>query len=136
MIAAAFAAESIVIAAVPVFLVVAALATIAAVNKRREERARAMRGVAAWRGEGYSGRRMANGERYDASRYTAAMHTGVPLGARMRVYRADGHHVDVTVTDRSAAIPIWYEIELSEAAFRALAPLRVGRLAVEVRRIE
>ena len=93
--------------------------------------------VASWYGPGFHGRTAANGSTYDMHAMTAA-HTSLPFGTVVRLWRNDPRvSVMVTITDRG---PYCFEalsaghlaphptrdIDLSRAAFKALAPLGTG----------
>lgn len=74
-----------------------------------------------------SGRKMANGKPYRPGAYTAA-HNGYRLGTRLKVTnRRTGKSVIVTVTDRCNC-----SIDLSSAAFRAIASKKQGRVSVSI----
>lgn len=87
--------------------------------------------TATWYGGRYDGRRTASGTVFNSEHLTAA-HVSLPFGTRLRVAH-EGRIVDVTVTDRMPAGP--EAIDLSAAAFRAIAPLAKGRIRVQVRRL-
>ena len=91
-------------------------------------------GRASCYGESYRGKRMANGERFDPDRRTCAAWRW-PLGTFLRVERGN-RSVIVQVTDRGPNIaPRDRIIDLSLAAFEALAPSKVGLIDVSVRQI-
>lgn len=91
-------------------------------------------GRASCYGESYRGKRMANGERFDPNRRTCAAWRW-PLGTFLRVERGN-RSVIVQVTDRGPNImPRDRLIDLSLAAFEALAPSKVGLIDVSVRPI-
>lgn len=92
-------------------------------------------GTVAWYGEGYRGKRMANGERYNPDAMTCATWEH-PLGSRLEVTNtATGRSVVVTVTDRGPAFA-GRKLDLSRAAFAAIAQLRLGVIQCEIRRVE
>ena len=96
--------------------------------------ARVWRGNAAWYGRHHQGRRMANGERFDPRRYTAASKT-IPLGRKVKVtYLRTMRSVTVTITDRG---PYGGRriIDLSEAAAAAIGLKRYGVGRVEIREL-
>jgi rare lipoprotein A len=71
-----------------------------------------------------SGNRTANGEHFDGSSLTAA-HRSLPFGTRLRVsYK--GKSVVVRINDRGPAAWTGKDLDLSQAAFHKLAPLRQG----------
>jgi rare lipoprotein A len=95
-------------------------------------------GVAAWYGEERRGKLMANGEAFDPDKFTAASWF-YPLGTKVRVTVTSSsrkpHSVVVTITDRGPArkaVRVGRIIDLSRAAFRQLAPPRVGLVSVKV----
>ena len=96
------------------------------------------RGVACWYGETHRGKTMANGQKFDPDRYTAASWT-YPLGSRVRVTLENADQpartLTVTITDRGPARK-WVEqgriIDLSKAAFAQLAPVEKGLIPVSV----
>ena len=97
-------------------------------------------GTASWysvescRREGTSGI-MANGKRLNDDEYTAAM-WGVPFGTRFIVTNIrNGRSVCVVISDRGPAKRLVKQgriIDLSKAAFAAIADLRQGLIQVEV----
>lgn len=86
-------------------------------------------GPATYYADFFTGRRTANGERYDPRRFTAA-HKALPFGTSLVVSRM-GRSVRVRVNDRGpyahGAI-----IDLSRAAAEALGLLRAGRAQVTI----
>lgn len=91
--------------------------------------------VASWYGDELRGRKMANGKPFDPDALTCASWF-YPLGARLRVTRGS-QEVTVLVTDRGPARRLVAQgrtLDLSQAAFRRLAPLRVGLIDVNVER--
>ena len=83
--------------------------------------------LATWYGKTYQGRSTASGKPFDPQAFTAA-HPGFPFGTRLRLSWLD-RSVIVTVNDRG---PEHGGLDLSEAAFKALAPLEIGTLHVAV----
>lgn len=74
---------------------------------------------------------MANGRPYRPNAYTAASNN-YKLGTRIKVTnRRTGASVIVTVTDRCGNC----SVDLSKAAFKAIANPRQGRVAVSVTRL-
>lgn len=77
-------------------------------------------GIASWYGLQHQGRKMANGERFDRRKLTAASWY-VPLGTMIRVVNLEnGKSVTVTVTDRGPNFRLNRILDLSEAAAREL----------------
>ena len=90
----------------------------------------AMRGIktilverTTWYGQAYHGRTTASGEIFDATAMTCA-HPTLPFGAWLRVGWL-GRFVIVRVTDR---MPGKSCLDLTSAAFRVLAPHKIGVL--------
>jgi len=77
-------------------------------------------GTASWYGEQHQGRKMANGQRFDRHKLTAASWY-FPLGTRLRVVNVkNGKSVVVTVTDRGPNLRLHRILDLSEAAAERL----------------
>ncbi len=82
-------------------------------------------GIASYYGHVHQGRRMANGQRFDESKLTAASRT-LPLGTRVKVTSLRNQKfVIVTITDRGPAAKTRV-IDLSAAAARALGMISRG----------
>ena len=92
-------------------------------------------GMASWYGETHRGKLMANGERFDPGKLTAASWF-YPLGTRVRVsLNGFSCSVIVTITDRGPAHRLVNEgriIDLAEAAFAQLAGTSLGLVPVTV----
>ena len=89
-------------------------------------------GIASYYGHVHQGRRMANGQRFDESKLTAASRM-LPLGTRVKVTSLQNQKsVIVTITDRGPAVKTRV-IDLSTAAARALEMISRGvdRVRVE-----
>ena len=77
-------------------------------------------GTASWYGEQHQGRKMANGQRFDRHKLTAASWY-FPLGTTIRVVNVkNGKSVVVTVTDRGPNLRLNRILDLSEAAAQRL----------------
>ena len=90
--------------------------------------------VTSWYGAAYQGRPMANGHPFDRHALTCAS-WDYPLGTRLKVAsRASGMAVIVVVTDRGPAkrLLATRQLDLSEAAFKAIAPLKQGLAEVAI----
>ncbi len=93
-------------------------------------------GLASWYGEEHRGKLMANGQRFDPEKLTAASWF-FPLGTSVRVQalaRAP-RTVVVTITDRGPArhlVRTGRIIDLSHAAFERLASPKTGLISVTV----
>jgi rare lipoprotein A len=73
-------------------------------------------GIASWYGEQRQGRKMANGQRFDCHKLTAASWY-FPLGTKIRVVNVkNGESVVVTITDRGPNLRLHRILDLSEAA--------------------
>jgi rare lipoprotein A len=92
-------------------------------------------GLASWYGEEHRGKLMANRERFDPGRLTAAS-WHYPLGTQLRVTGENpACSVVVTVTDRGPARRLVREgriIDLAQAAFERLASSELGLVAVTI----
>ncbi|HOL08932.1 MAG TPA: septal ring lytic transglycosylase RlpA family protein [Bacillota bacterium] len=88
-------------------------------------------GVASWYGREFRGRKTANGERFDETKYTAA-HRSLPFGTKVRVTNLENNlSVIVTINDRGP----WTKnriIDLSWAAAKAIGIKGIGRVKLEV----
>lgn len=77
-------------------------------------------GMASWYGEKHQGRKMANGQRFDRHKLTAASWY-FPLGTIVRVVNVkNGESVVVTITDRGPNLRLHRILDLSEAAAERL----------------
>ncbi len=93
----------------------------------------AQHGMASWYGEEHRGKLMANGHRFNPDLITAAS-WHYPLGTMVQV-RAGNWTVTVEITDRGPHrrfVRSGRIIDLSAAAFRKLAGLELGLVAVWV----
>lgn len=88
--------------------------------------------TASWYGEREKGRRMANGDPFNPTHFTCAS-WDYPLGTLLRI-SANGKTVVVVCTDRgpNKRLLRTRQIDLSRAAFRVLAPLKLGLIQVTV----
>lgn len=78
-----------------------------------------------------AGHKKANGRPYNPRAMTAASNN-YRLGTRVKVTnRKNGKSVVVTITDRCGNC----SIDLSQAAFQRIAPLRQGRVPVKITRL-
>ena len=84
-------------------------------------------------GNYHHGRKMANGKIFDKNALTCA-HNKYPFGTKLRVsYK--GKSVIVTVTDRGGFNKLGRVIDLSEGAFKKLAPLSKGLIKVKIEKL-
>src|ERR1700722_9339859 len=95
---------------------------MSAVSQRAKVRVKAKKmkvqyiGLASWYGAQHQGRKMANGQRFDRHKYTAASWY-FPLGTVIRVVNLkNGESVEVTITDRGPNLRLHRILDLSEAA--------------------
>lgn len=89
-------------------------------------------GIASWYGQQHQGLKMANGQRFDRRKMTAASWY-VPLGTVLRVVNLEnGRSVTVTVTDRGPNLRLHRLVDLSEAAARQLDYVEKGLTPVFV----
>lgn len=88
---------------------------------------------AAFYADSYAGKLMASGRPYDPAKFTCAS-WDFPLGTKLTL-TCGGNSVLVTVTDRGPAQRLYQagrRLDLSRAAFEALAPARRGIITVTV----
>jgi len=89
-------------------------------------------GTASWYGETRQGRIMANGQRFDRHKFTAASWY-FPLGTTIRVVNVkNGESVVVKITDRGPALHLHRVADLSEAAAERLGYVGQGLTPVFV----
>ncbi len=90
-------------------------------------------GLATWYGGAFAGKKTANGERFDPTKYTAA-HRKLPFGTWVEVRRADtGRVVRVRINDRGPFGDERRIIDLSRKAAEDLDIIREGVSRVELR---
>ena len=83
-------------------------------------------GVASWYGKQFQGRKMANGQRFDSSKLTAASWY-FPLGTIIRVVNVKSQEsVVVTITGRGPSLRLHRVLDLSEAAADRLGYIEQG----------
>ena len=83
-------------------------------------------GLASWYGEQRQGRKMANGQRFDRHKLTAASWY-FPLGTKIRVENVkNGESVVVTITDRGPNLRLHRILDLSQAAAERLGYVEEG----------
>jgi len=88
-------------------------------------------GIASWYGPGFTGKKTASGEVFDAGSFTAA-HQTLPFGSKARVTNLiNGKSVYVVINDRGpyAGNRI---IDLSQAAARAIDMIEHGVVRVRI----
>ena len=84
-------------------------------------------------GNYHHGRKMANGKIFDKNALTCA-HNSYPFGTKLKV-SYQGKSVVVTVTDRGGFNKLGRVIDLSEGAFKKLAPLSKGVIKVKIEKL-
>lgn len=90
-------------------------------------------GLATWYGGAFAGKKTANGERFDPTKYTAA-HRKLAFGTWVEVRRADtGRAVRVRINDRGPFGDERRIIDLSRKAAEDLDIIREGVSKVELR---
>jgi rare lipoprotein A len=90
-------------------------------------------GLATWYGGAFAGKKTANGERFDPTKYTAA-HRKLPFGTWVEVRRPDtGRTVRVRINDRGPWGDDRRVIDLSRKAAEELDIVREGVSRVELR---
>ena len=90
-------------------------------------------GLATWYGGSFTGKKTANGERFDPTKYTAA-HRKLPFGTWVEVRRPDtGRTVRVRINDRGPFGDDKRVIDLSRKAAEDLDIVHEGKSRVELR---
>ena len=93
-------------------------------------------GLATWYGAAFAGKKTANGERFDPTKYTAA-HRSLKFGTWVEVRRPDtGRTVRVRITDRGPWGDDRRIIDLSRKAAEDLDIVREGVSRVELRVVD
>lgn len=86
-------------------------------------------------GNGHHGRKTASGKVFDKNGMTCA-HMTLPFGTKLKVTNSKtGAFVIVTVTDRGNFGKLGRVIDLSEGAFKKIAPLKQGIVNVKIEKI-
>jgi rare lipoprotein A len=113
------------------FLCAIAILTALTASAAEKYRIQDQTGNASWYGIAHQGKRMANGDRFDRRKLTAASRV-MPLGTRVLV-SFNGRMIVVTVTDRGPYHHPDRVIDLSEAAawWIGLRPVGVGKVTVQ-----
>lgn len=89
------------------------------------------RGIAAWYGKKFAGRKTASGMRFNPNALTAA-HSSLPFGTRVRVTNIDNQRsVELTINDRGPSTPNRI-IDVSLAGARELGFVRQGLATVTI----
>jgi rare lipoprotein A len=92
-------------------------------------------GIASWYGSQHQGRKMANGQKFDRRKLTAA-YWYLPLGSVIRVTNLEnGKSITVTVTDRGPNFRLHRILDLSEAAAKELDYIQKGLTPVYVSQV-
>ncbi len=110
--------------------------TFAKLAKSPEGVAADQAGLATWYGGSFAGKKTANGERFDPTKYTAA-HRTLKFGTWVEVRRVDtGRAVRVRINDRGPWGDDRRIIDLSRKAAEELDIVREGVLRVELRVVD
>ena len=110
--------------------------TFAKVAKAPEGAAADQAGLATWYGGSFAGKKTANGERFDPTKYTAA-HRTLKFGTWVEVRRADtGRTVRVRINDRGPWGDDRRIIDLSRKAAEELDIVHEGVSRVELRVVD
>jgi rare lipoprotein A len=110
--------------------------TFAKVSKSPEGVAADQAGLATWYGGSFAGKKTANGERFDPTKYTAA-HRTLKFGTWVEVRRADtGRSVRVRINDRGPWGDDRRIIDLSRKAAEELDIVHEGVSRVELRVVD
>lgn len=89
-----------------------------------------------WYGSELHGRRTASGEIFDKNKYTCAATTKYKLGDKLELTNvSNGNSVIVKVNDRGAFAKYGIHLDLSEGAFKKLAPIRKGVIGVTIKKL-
>jgi rare lipoprotein A len=92
-------------------------------------------GIASWYGSQHQGRKMANGQKFDRRKLTAA-YWYLPLGSVIRVTNLEnGKSITVTITDRGPNFRLHRILDLSEAAAKELDYIQKGLTPVYVSQV-
>ena len=92
--------------------------------------------TASYYGGHHHGRRTASGEVFDKNKMTCAAVKKYKFGERLKVTNTkNGKSVVVTVNDRGGFAKYGREIDLSEGAFKQIAPLKQGLVKVNIQRL-
>jgi len=95
----------------------------------------ALIGIASWYGPELEGRPTASGELFDPSKYTAASWHH-PFGTILEIRNPETEKsVQVRINDRGPARHLDRIIDLSQAAFAAIADLDQGLVEVEIHQV-
>jgi rare lipoprotein A len=93
--------------------------------------AKPVTGLVSWYGQKFAGKKMANGEKFDPSKLTAA-HRSLPFGTQVRlICRKTQREVIVTITDRGP-VQKTRTLDISRAAADALGIRDRGIARVEI----
>lgn len=93
-------------------------------------------GIASYYCEGFSGKKTASGETYNCGAMTTA-HMTLPFGTMLRVTnKSTGKSIVVRVNDRGDFAKLGRVLDMSRAAFAAIANLGAGVVRVKVERVK
>lgn len=94
--------------------------------------------TASWYGEKFRGRPMAcSGIPFNPDNYSAAADTRYACGERLLVTNiTNNKSVEIIVLDRGGFKKYGRSLDLSEAAFKKIAPLKQGIVKIKIQRID
>jgi rare lipoprotein A len=111
-------------------VIVLSLLSAVGVQSKAEKLKTRYIGIASWYGKERQGRKMANGQRFDCYKLTAASWY-FPLGTTIRVANVkNGESVIVTITDRGPSRRLHRLLDLSKAAADRLGYVNQGVTSV------
>lgn len=91
---------------------------------------------ASYYGDYHHGKKTANGEIFDKNKLTCAATKRYDIGDILEVTNVDnGKTVVVRVNDRGAFAKYGRTLDLSEAAFKQIAPLKQGVVKVKIKKL-
>lgn len=89
-----------------------------------------------WYGSEFHGRKTASGEIFNKNKYTCAATTKYRLGDRLELTNVkNGNSVVVKVNDRGNFERHGIHLDLSEGAFKQLAPIKRGVISVTIKKL-
>ena len=129
---ARFKCYKILAIAVVLFLVSCSDSKTAKHVKTQQVYGQTLQGVASWYGKPFHGRRMANGQRFDMNKLTAA-HRHLPFGTRVEVTNLQNDQkIVVTITDRGPFIKNRI-LDVSRKAAQELGFIGTGTARIEMK---
>ncbi|QCR25136.1 septal ring lytic transglycosylase RlpA family protein [Pontibacter sp. SGAir0037] len=108
------------------------LSSCASTSPEHGQRGYTEEGKASYYGKKFHGRKMANGDKFNQNKLTAA-HRTLPFGTKVKVYNLQTNKaVKVKITDRGPFVK-GRIIDLSEAAAKRLGSVKAGVVPVKVK---